>query len=121
MKVTTFSDLEIWQESTKLALKVYKLTESFPAEEKFGITSQLRRASTSVGANIAEGFGRYHYKDKIRFFYLARGSLFESQNFILFSEKLGYLKTEMARELCRDYVSLSKRINAFIKSLKSGV
>ncbi|MEN8253581.1 MAG: four helix bundle protein [Patescibacteria group bacterium] len=121
MKITKFSDLKIWQEATKISLQIYKLSRKFPTEEKFGITSQLRRCSTSVGANIAEGFGRYHYKDKIRFFYLARGSLFESQNFILFSGELGYLDSDTTANLCKQYDNLSRRINAFIKSLKANI
>jgi four helix bundle protein len=77
-----FYDLNVWKEFNRLSVEIYKTTENFPNNEKYGITNQLRRASSSVGANIAEGFGRFHYKDKIKFYYNARGSVCEVQNFL---------------------------------------
>ena len=68
MTVKTFYQLKVWQKAKDLCIEIYKTTQEFPKEELFGMTSQIRRASSSVCANIAEGFGRYHYNDKIRFF-----------------------------------------------------
>lgn len=67
--IREFYDLDAWRKAHQLVLEVYKITKDFPKEEKFGITDQLRRAASSVTANIAEGFGRYHFNDKIRFYY----------------------------------------------------
>lgn len=90
-KITKFSDLDVWQEAHELVSLVYEVTNSFPKTEVFGLTSQLRRAAVSVTANIAEGFSRYHYKDRLRFYYDARGSLSEVQSELLDSQKVGLI------------------------------
>jgi four helix bundle protein len=113
-----FYDLEIWKEANLLCIEIYTLTEQFPKRETYGIIDQLRRASSSIGANIAEGFGRFHYKDKIKFYYNSRGSLCEVQNFLFLSKDLGYADKEVARELFMKYENLSKRINKFIGSVQ---
>ncbi|MDD5071499.1 MAG: four helix bundle protein [Patescibacteria group bacterium] len=69
-----FTQLFAWQKNHNLVLQVYKLTKKFPKDELFGLVSQIRRAVCSITGNIAEGYGRYHYKDKIRFYTIARGS-----------------------------------------------
>ena len=83
MEIKNFYDLDAWKEAHRLTLEVYEITKRFPKEEQFGIIPQLRRAASSSGANIAEGFERYHFKDKTRFYYQARGSVAEVQNFLL--------------------------------------
>jgi four helix bundle protein len=113
-----FYDLEVWKESNLLCIEIYKLTEEFPKREIYGIIDQLRRAASSVGANIAEGFGRFHYKEKIKFYYNARGSLCEVQNFLFLSQDLGYADKKITRELFAKYENLSKRINNFINSVQ---
>ncbi len=77
MEVNGFRDLKVWQSGKELVLEVYKLTAAFPKEELYGITSQMRRASVSIPANIAEGFNRYYSKDYKRFLYFALGSCAE--------------------------------------------
>lgn len=77
--VKDYTDLEIYQKSINLAREVYLLTRDFPKDEIYGMRDQVRRAVASIGANIAEAFGRYHYKDKLVFLYNARGSLYETQ------------------------------------------
>ena len=79
--IKNFYQLNAWKKGHELVLEIYKITNSFPKEERYGVISQLRRASSSVTANIAEGFARYHFKDKIRFYYNSRGSVSEVQNF----------------------------------------
>jgi four helix bundle protein len=113
-----FYDLEIWKESNLLCIKIYKLTEEFPKKETYGIIDQLRRAASSVGANIAEGFGRYHYKEKIKFYYNARGSACEVQNFLFLSQDLAYMDKNNARELFTKYENLNKKLNNFINSVQ---
>ncbi|MEK7166858.1 MAG: four helix bundle protein [Patescibacteria group bacterium] len=79
--IKNFYNLNAWQKGHQLVLGIYKITKDFPKEEIFGTVSQLRRAASSITANIAEGFERYHFKDKIRFYYQSRGSIAEVQNF----------------------------------------
>lgn len=113
-----FYDLEIWKEANFLCVEIYKMTEDFPKRENYGIIDQVRRASSSVGANIAEGFGRFHYKDKIKFYYNSRGSVCEVQNFLFLSQDLGYVNKENARDIFIKYEKLNKRINTFILSVQ---
>lgn len=113
-----FYDLDIWKESNVLCVEIYKMTEEFPKRENYAIIDQIRRASSSVGANIAEGFGRFHYKEKIKFYYNARSSVCEVQNFLFLSLDLGYVKKEDARSIFLRYENLNKRINQFILSVQ---
>jgi len=113
-----FTDLRIWQESHKLAIEIYKITQNFPKSEIFAITSQLQRASTSISANIAVGFGRKSKKEFIQFLSQARGSLYETQNFLILSQDIGYITKEKADYLLNQYESLSKMLNSFISKIK---
>ncbi len=92
--ISTFSDLESWKQAHELVALIYLLTNSFPQTEIYGLTSQLRRASVSVTANIAEGFSRFHYKDRLRFYYDARGSLSEVQSELMDAQNIGILSKE---------------------------
>ena len=85
-----FTDLIAWQKAHGFTKLVYRITKKFPPEEQFGLTSQLRRAASSVSANIAEGYGRYHFKDKLRFYYQARGSNTECQNHLILAHDLSF-------------------------------
>jgi len=90
-KISSFQQLNVWQEAHKLTLTVYQLTASFPDTEKYGLVSQMRRASASIPANIAEGFKRRGVRDKIRFYNTAEGSLEELKYFFILSRDLDYL------------------------------
>lgn len=90
-KITRFEDLVVWQESIDITVRVYQITKLFPKEEIFGITSQMRRAASSVPANIAEGFGRRSIKDKLHFYDIVYGSLLETKNFLYLAQKLEYI------------------------------
>jgi len=91
-KIKDFRDLEVYQLANKLTLDIYGLVGTkIQQTERFGITDQLKRASISIGANIAEGFGRYHTKEYIKFLYIARGSLMEVWHFLILSKDLEYL------------------------------
>lgn len=115
--ITSFEDLTVWQESQSFAVNVYKVTKSFPKEELFGITSQIRRAVSSISANIAEGFGRTSTKDKLHFYTIAYGSLLETKNFLYLAEKLGYLHLSDLDGLIIHSISCQKLFNA----LKAGL
>ena len=118
-KVVSFYELRVWKSAHRLAVKIWLLTNLFPRTEVFGMTSQLRRAASSVGANIAEGYGRYHYPDRIKFLYQARGSLFEVQNFLLLAKDLQYIKESDLGELFKEYLGLAKGINFYIHQLQT--
>ena len=94
----SFEDLEVWQMSKEIVKQVYKLAKDFPKEESFGLVAQIKRAALSIPANIAEGFGRYHYLDKAKFYLNARGSLYEVKSHLLIAQELGYLKVESHRD-----------------------
>ncbi|RJR14825.1 MAG: four helix bundle protein [Nitrospiraceae bacterium] len=91
-KATSFKDLIVWQKAHNLVISIYKMTTLFPAEEKFGLVSQMRRAAVSVPANVAEGFVKRGIKDKCNFYNIAQGSLEELKYYLMLSKDLGYLK-----------------------------
>lgn len=90
-KIQSFTDLNVWREGHKLVILVYRATKLFPKEETYSLIDQMRRAAASITANIAEGFGRQTYKEKVQFYYMAKGSLSEVKNFILIAKDIGYL------------------------------
>ena len=90
-KVQHFRQLETWQEAHRLVLMVYRVTKGFPADERYGLVSQMRRAAVSVPANVAEGFKRLGIQDKIRFYNIAEGSLEELKYYFVLSKDLGYI------------------------------
>ena len=94
-----YTKIEAWKLADDLTVAVYERTRSFPREEIYGLTSQLRRASYSVPANIVEGSSRESKKDYLHFLYIARGSLSETQYFIHLARRLGYLSREEAEKL----------------------
>ena len=90
-KVEKFEDLLVWQKAHQLVLEIYTVTKRFPAEEKFGLVAQMRRAAVSVAANIVEGFRKRGKKDKVNFYNIAQGSLEELRYYVLLSRDLNYL------------------------------
>ena len=112
-----FEKLGIWTLSMDLAMEIYDVTESFPSKEKYGVTNQLRRAITSVSANIAEGSTRISMKDKGHFLQFAFGSLIEVLNFLIFSERRKYLSKDEYLRLRLLIEELSNKVNAYNKKL----
>jgi len=88
--IKTFEDLIVWQKAHHFVLAVYRLTKTFPKDEMYGLSSQFRRASISVAANIAEGFGKRGKADKLRFLNIAQGSLEERRYYLILTRDLGY-------------------------------
>jgi four helix bundle protein len=115
-EIKHFTDLDAWRVNHELALMVYKITKKFPKDERFGLIDQMRKAASSITANIAEGWGRYHYADKIKFFYQARGSNCEVQNFVDLSNDLKYLDKTDYEELKKKAFQGFKVINGLIRS-----
>ena len=109
-----FEDLVVWQKSHQLALKVYRLTRSFPKEETYGLISQMRRAAVSVPANIAEGFKRRRRLDKARVMNVAQGSLEELKYYFILSGDLGYASPKSERE---DLEEVSRLLGAYAQKI----
>ena len=115
--VKDFDGLEVYKMAEGLTKLVYDLTKGFPEEEKFNIVSQLRRAVTSIGANIAEGYGRFHYKENVQFCRQARGSLAEVKHFLILSKELKYVPESKYLDFLEKYENLKIRLNNYIKSI----
>lgn len=116
--IQSFEELRVWQEAQNLAVNVYRETKDFPKEEVFGITSQIRRAVSSISANIAEGFGRKTPKDKLHFYVIAYGSLLETKNFLHLSARLDYIDEKKTKDLIEQCVVNQKLLNAFMRPLR---
>jgi len=113
-KSKTFKDLIVWQKAHQFVLNVYLLTKKFPNDEKFGLTSQFRRAALSITANICEGFRKNGKKDKIRFLNYSQGSIEECRYYLILSQDLGYCNSEELDELLQE---VSKLADAYVKAL----
>ncbi len=119
LKIQSFTDLKTWQEAHKLVLHIYRITKLFPKEELFALTQQLRRAVVSISSNIAEGFSRNTAKDKIQFYCTVRGSLTEVQNQLLIARDIGYVPSELFKNVSDQTVLVSKLINGLGKSAQN--
>jgi four helix bundle protein len=117
--IKSFTDLNAWKFGHKLVLSVYKVTRSFPKEELFALTSQIRRAAVSVTSNIAEGFSRQSFKEKAQFYAMSLGSVTEIQNQLLIAKDIGYISDSEFRAIAEISVDTNKIINGLIKSTKS--
>lgn len=118
-KITSFTELTVWQKSHVLALKIYRTTKKFPRDEQFGLTSQIRRAAVSIVSNIAEGFGRRTPNDKCQFYYTAKGSNSELQAQLLLSRDLGYIPNVIFQKYAKISISIHKMLNSLIKSVQT--
>jgi len=113
-----FEKLDVWQKSRVLAIEIYTVTRSFPADEKFGLTSQIRRATISISSNIAEGSTRLSTRDKSRFYEIAYGSLIEVLNQLIISQDLQYLIPDDFIRLRAQIDEISRMLLALHKSAK---
>src|SRR5215831_16652741 len=110
----SFRDLVVWQKAHQFVLAVYRMTESFPDREKFGLSHQLRRAAVSIPANIAEGFGKRSQAEKARFLNIAEGSLEECRYYLILCQDLGYGQSE---SLMSTLEETSKLLNAYARAI----
>lgn len=113
-----YRELEVWQQGHAITLEIYRITKSFPKDELFGLTSQMRRAASSVPANIAEACGRDGDPELKRFLNIALGSACELDYFVLLSEQLGYIPLQQSKALASECLRLRRQLGAFIKKLK---
>jgi four helix bundle protein len=113
-----FRNLKVWEKSHLIALSIYKITEAFPKEEIFGLTSQMRRAASSIPTNIAEGCGRSSDSDFARFLHMAMGSACELEYQLLLSHDLVFLKDEDWIKVDSNVKEIKRMLASLISNLK---
>jgi four helix bundle protein len=118
-KISSFTDLIVWQEGHLLVLDVYRFSEPFPQKEIFGLTNQMRRAVVSITSNIAEGFSRQSAKEKVQFYCIAKGSLTELQNQLLIARDVHFLKKADFDVLSDRTIKVGKLLTGIIKKTRS--
>ena len=121
MTVQHYRELKVWQAAMNLAEHCYLATKSFPREELFGLTSQIRRAAASVPANIAEGQGRRHTKEFLNFLSVARGSLMEVETHLLLSQRVGLLNQTTLDSLLTTSAEISRMLSGLRRALEKRV
>lgn len=114
-----FRQLQVWEKAHTVTLLVYRLTATFPTEERYGLTSQLRRASASIAANIAEGCGRNSDGDFQRFLTIAMGSAVEVEYFLLLAHDLGFLRVDPYRSADRRVVEVQRMLGSLIRKVEA--
>ncbi len=114
----THKDLDVWKKAIEFVTAIYKITSTFPKNELYGLTSQIRRASVSIPSNIAEGSARHHDNEYRQFLYVSLGSAAELETQLIISMNLGYLDNENSKALISDLNIISRMIQGLIKSIK---
>lgn len=120
-KIKEFNDLKAWQAAYKLSIDIYTISKLFPSSEIYGLTSQIRRSSVSIAANIAEGFGKRTYKEKVHYYYQAHGSLVETKSHVLISKGLNYMTKDHFTLLTSDLSDAQSLLQGLLKSTKSKI
>jgi four helix bundle protein len=113
-----YEDLEVWQKAHALTVRVYRITEAFPRSEMFGLSSQIRRAAGSIGANLAEGCGRWNEVELARYVQIAMGSASELQNHLRLAKDLGFLDESNYRSLMNALTSIRQMLTALLQTLR---
>lgn len=119
MSVQSYQDLEVWRQSMDLAETVWRLSARFPTQERYGMTSQLRRAATSVPANIAEGAQRHGTGEFPQFLGIASGSLAETETFLLLAERLDLLPPERSKAALEQADAVGRMLSGLKRSLQT--
>lgn len=122
MKTYNFEQLKVWQEAHLFVLEIYKITKLYPKEEIYGLTSQFKRASVSIPANIAEGYRKRGIKDKLKFYNISQGSADECMYYIILSRDLGYISNDVFERLYSQLDLVSRLLNSYCQGIinKSG-
>ncbi len=120
-KKSTYKDLIVWQKSIALVTSLYAITKTFPADEKFGIVSQINRAAISVPANIAEGWGRESSKNYLQFLRISRDSLMELETLMIISRNLNYINEQNFLEVNKQIDEVGKILHGLIKSVQQKI
>jgi len=114
----THKDLDVWKKSIEMVASIYKITSSFPKEELYGLTSQIRRSAVSLPSNIAEGAARNHVNEFRQFLYIALASGAELETQLIIAKMLGFITDEKSQELINELNSISRMLQGLIKSIK---
>ena len=120
-KINSYKDLIVWQKAVALVTSIYALTKSFPQEEKFGIVSQLNRASVSIPSNIAEGWGRESSKNYLQFLKIARGSVMETETLLVISKNLNYIDDSKYEGISQEIEEVSRILQGLINSIQQKI
>jgi four helix bundle protein len=119
MSVMNLDQLEVWRKARDFAVMIYKqIAPLLPVSEKYNLVDQLKRAASSIPANIAEGHGRFYFQENVRFCYIARGSLTEVQSHLALAKELGFINYEIYTNATREAEIVAKAINSWIAYLK---
>lgn len=118
-RVTDFTELETWKHARVPRSELYRMVKAFPQEEKFGLAAQIRRAASSVTANLAEGYGRYSYQENVQFCRVGRGSLYELRDHLTTALDAGYIPKARYEELDAMAISAIRLINGYIRATKN--
>jgi four helix bundle protein len=116
--ITRFTDLDAWKEGHSLVLAVYKSTKTFPKDELFALTNQIRRCVVSITSNIAEGFSRQSVKEKIQFYCISLGSITELHNQLMIARDVNYISAQEYSEIEAQLIKAHKILNGLIRSTK---
>ena len=119
--IRSYRDLKVWQKSMDLTVRTYEVTKGFPSEERYGLTSQMRRAAASVPANIAEGRERRSTREFLQFLGIARGSLAELETFLTLSERLGLLQSATGNRLLDESAEINRMLESMMRALNRKV
>lgn len=114
----SFRDMPVWKEAMTVAEQVFAITDKLPRKEDYGFTSQVRRAALSISANVAEAFGRSHSLDKVKFYYIARGSVTETQSHLEYGRRVGYIDPKSAQDLDSRLAAIHNDLNRVIATLR---
>jgi len=117
--VKSFEDLEAWKTAREIKMEIYLIANKLPEQEKYNLASQMRKAAISVTANIAEGYGRYHYQENIQFLRIARGSLYELKDHLISCLDFNYIKQNTFKRLESIILSDIRLIDGMIRHIKN--
>jgi four helix bundle protein len=117
-RFASFRDMPVWQSAMVVAEQVFATTDKLPRKEDYGFAAQVRRAALSVSSHIAEAFGRSHTLDTVNFYYIARGSVTETQSHLEYGHRVGYLSASVARDLTDKLESVHSDLNKVISALR---
>ncbi len=117
-EIKSYRDLEVWQKAMDVAVECYKLAQTFPRTETYGLCSQLQRAASSIPANIAEGRGRGHTKEFLQFLSIAYGSLAELETHLILAERLGYINSDRVGKVLSSAAEVGRMLNGLQASLR---
>ena len=119
--ITHFTDIEAWKLARKLRVAVYSVIKELPTEERYDLASQMRRAAVSCSANIAEGYGRFHYQENIQFCRISRGSMYETQDHLITCIDNEYISKELYDKIWELSMNAIKVLDGYIRYLKKKV